>query len=121
MGTLVDSDTTDSFDHDAIVAYAECPDGTQLTGGGFEDYTSAGYVVADRADTDGPEAWVVVVGFDPSEGTESGDDVVSSAVCYNPKGAVHDQPASATTSGSDARVALTPQVRRALVAKSAAR
>ena len=121
-GTLEDSDTTDDYANDTIVAYAECPAGSQLTGGGFEDYTSTGFVVANRADTGGPEAWVVVEGFDPSQGTESADDVVASAVCYSPKGAVADEPAStATTTPSEAKTALTPQVRRALVAKASAR
>jgi hypothetical protein len=116
-GELVDNDTTDAYPFDTIVAYAECPAGTQLTGGGFEDYTGTGYEVVNRADT-GAEAWMVVAAFDPTV-TESADDVVASAVCASPTRAVADRPA-ATTTRAAAAAALTPQVRRALVAKAAA-
>ena len=116
-GELVDNDTTDGYPFDTIVAYAECPAGTQLTGGGFEDYTATGYEVVNRADI-GAEAWVVVAAFDPTV-TESADDLAASAVCASPTRAVADQPAALTTR-SDAAAALTPQVRRALVAKAAA-
>ena len=61
---------------------------------------------------------MVVAAFDPTA-TESADDVVASAVCASPTRAVADRPAT-TTTRSAAAAALTPQVRRALVAKAAA-
>lgn len=73
-------DTTDTF-----IARATCPSGTQLTGGGFEDYTREGVVLMSTPITDA--TWLVAVGVpEPTEDVES--DVVANAVCYNPSGSL---------------------------------
>jgi hypothetical protein len=84
-GELVDADGN-GLD-DSIVAYAECPSGTQMTGGGVTDVTSTGTIVSNAPDVDGGEAWVVVESIAEDSG-DTGDDVVASVVCYNPRGSV---------------------------------
>ena len=115
-GELVDTD--DDTVTDTLVAYAGCPDGSQMTGGGATDLTASGYVVSSAPDAD-TEGWVVAVGIDPSA-SESGDDVVASVVCYNPKGAVAGSYGLAATPKA-ALSHLTPSLEKALRAKAAAR
>jgi hypothetical protein len=121
-GQLVDTDGDGS--KDAIVAYAGCPSGTQMTGGGASDYTGSGYLVSSAPDLDtdtgvGTEGWLVVVGVDPAA-NESADDVSASVVCYNPQGAVAGGYGRVTTPRA-ALAHLSPTLDRALQAKAAAR
>lgn len=50
-----------SVDYDLIAAYAKCPKGTQLTGGGYSDGTTDGITFLSAPDPDGKEAWLAVV------------------------------------------------------------
>ncbi|MFZ2014274.1 MAG: hypothetical protein WAV00_10665 [Nocardioides sp.] len=69
---------------DAVIAYATCPAGTQMTGGGFVDQTSTGVVVLNAPDL--KESWGV--GELITEGSgDTGSDVTASVVCYSPTGA----------------------------------
>lgn len=70
----------DGFD-DVYVAWAGCPAGSKVTGGGHETWTVAGAVLS-RPDGNG---WLVAT-FPDAE-TVSGD-VVAVAQCYNPRGGV---------------------------------
>lgn len=81
--------------NDAIAAVAQCPTGSQLTGGGVEDGTSAGRVVA--SEPIGGGAWGVLVKADASENPAN---VGSFAVCYNPHGAVSGATAAPTATGT---------------------
>lgn len=70
---------------DAYGAYAECPPGTQVTGGGPYDATSTGYIITSSPDVDGYEAWVTIVGILDDE-TEGPDAVWSTVTCWSPSG-----------------------------------
>lgn len=70
---------------DWITAIAECPSGTQMTGGGYQDYTASGVVFVNGPDAG--ESWVVVTLTD-NETNEDPEDLIASVVCYNPKGSV---------------------------------
>jgi hypothetical protein len=72
---------------DTVVAVADCPAGTQLTGGGFEDYTSTGVLVFSSPSTSTGEGWIVAVAVAQGSG-DTGADVTANAVCYNPLGGV---------------------------------
>jgi hypothetical protein len=71
--------------NDTIVAFADCPAGTQMTGGGGADFTSTGTMFLSAPDVG--ESWVVAVLIDENAG-ELAADVTASVVCYNPRGAV---------------------------------
>ncbi len=75
----VDEDGTD----DLISAFATCPTGTMLTGGGRSDWTETGFLVDSRPLGQG--TWAVSAFADS---TDQGSDLEAYAVCYNPKGAV---------------------------------
>lgn len=81
---------------DYVLAIAECPSGTQLTGGGLADYTVSGVLVSSQPF--GAGGWGVVVMADP--GQDSAADVESYAVCYNPRGAVRGATAARVASGT---------------------
>jgi hypothetical protein len=68
--------------NDALLAVAECPTGTKLTGGGIDNFSS-GFTYVDSPDTG---AWIALSGADPS--VDATADLVDYAICYNPKGAV---------------------------------
>jgi hypothetical protein len=80
---------------DAIVAFAQCPLGSRLTGGGFTDFTETG-VVVDNSPT-GARIWVVAALADPT--VDSGSDLEAYAVCYNPRGSVGGGTTAARTLG----------------------
>ena len=66
---------------DVYVAYARCPAGSKVTGGGFEVFTGAGALIS-RADTNG---WLAVTVPDAES---VADDLIVTAQCYSPRGAV---------------------------------
>lgn len=80
-GSWVDVDGDGA--NDVIMAIAQCPAGSMLTGGGRADFTSTGVLVDSRPI--GAGGWVATVFADP---TELGSDIEAYAVCYNPKGRV---------------------------------
>lgn len=99
LGELVDFDgngVPDDLDADGVpdlsVAYAECPAGSKLTGGGHAAFPAAGAVIS-APDGNG---WLVVT-FPDADTVP--DDVVAVAQCYNPRGPV---PAATTALGSRA-------------------
>ena len=81
----VELDLDDNGWVDAIGAYAECPRGTQMTGGGPFDGTETGYILTSSPDVDGYEAWVTIIGV-REDTYESPDNVFSTVTCWNPKG-----------------------------------
>lgn len=80
-GAWVDADGDGSSDF--IMAIADCPAGSILTGGGSSDFTSTGVVVDDSPL--GAGGWVAVALADP---TDVASDLEAHAVCYNPRGRV---------------------------------
>ena len=75
---------------DALFAFAQCPAGTVLTGGGGEDDTLGGTLWL--SESVGPGAWGVSSSTSPAsdtvaDGTPS-DEIFAHAQCYNPKGSV---------------------------------
>lgn len=84
VGTAIDtSDPADGIP-DVIAAFATCPAGTRLTGGGGDDYTSDGVMFVnspiDRS------TWMVASTADVN--TNPADNVMAYAQCYNPRGAI---------------------------------
>ena len=80
-GEFFDSD--DDMINDALAAFAQCPAGTRLTGGGQENFTAEGFTLVDAPDSNG---WLVISTAD--ETTDAADSVLAYAMCYNPRGAV---------------------------------
>lgn len=79
----VELDLNENGDTDTIAALAECPRGTQATGGGGADFTATGATIFNAPVED--EGWLFAVWVD--EGAhESSDDVFGSIVCYSPHG-----------------------------------
>jgi hypothetical protein len=103
---------------DLLIAFAECPAGSTVTGGGYSDGSASG-VVVDSSPGDDGTYWQVVVSVDPAAG-EAADSVIGWAVCYNPKAAIPRQPA-ARTSALEAKEVLTPQLREAAEQRADAR
>ena len=103
---------------DLLVAFADCPTGSTVTGGGFSDQSTSGLVVDSSPGEDGTY-WQVVVSVNP-DAEESPESVTGWAVCYNPKGAVPRQAVS-RTSVSEAEKVLTPQLREAAEQRADAR
>ncbi len=123
--TGVRSASSDAFESeegvsglDLLVAYADCPAGSTVTGGGYSDGSASGVVVDSSPGEDGTY-WQVVVSVDPAAG-EAPDAVLGWAVCYNPKGAIPRQ-AVARTSALEAKEVLTPQLREAAEQRADAR
>lgn len=77
------TDTDGDGTNDAVFAYADCPAGTLLTGGGF-DNQSGGKVVSNLPYA-GNE-WDVFVSLDGTSDQEG--KVGAYALCYNPRGAL---------------------------------
>jgi hypothetical protein len=98
--------------NDAIFAFADCPPGTQMTGGGGVDQTATGIMVASAPDAG--ESWFVAVQIDENT-VESPSDVIASVVCYNPQGAV---PGAGVTATSPNRK-LSPKMAVKLATKAA--
>jgi hypothetical protein len=67
---------------DSLWAVAACPAGTQLTGGGTNNYTGNTTIISSSY----KGAWVSASIADPTADTP--DNVVAYAICYNPTGAV---------------------------------
>ena len=80
-GTLMDLDE-DGLD-DTILAFAQCPAGSQMTGGGAADFSSSGVTFFNAPYAD--EGWVAGVFIDEAV-TESADSVTASVVCYDAAG-----------------------------------
>lgn len=110
----VDDDGTGDPESDLIISWATCPDGSKLTGGGYDNYAS-GYTVSEFPDVD---TWVVVTEangtVDPTD--VPAEDLIAYAVCYSPHGAVPGAGARGASSSAD----LSPTV-RAKIAKVAAK
>src|SRR4051794_1022362 len=68
-------DTDNNGRNDTIVAFADCPAGTQMTGGGGVDQTATGVMFVNAPDLG--ESWVVAVLIDENT-TESPLDVIAS-------------------------------------------
>ena len=86
---------------DVIMAIAQCPAGSMLTGGGRSDFTNTGVVLDSRPI--GAGGWVVTAVADPAE---TASDIEAYAVCYNPRGRVTGAAlARSTDSGSSTDVA----------------
>jgi hypothetical protein len=87
-GAAFDSDGDGT--NDAIAAFAACPKGTQMTGGGVWNSTATGFTIESAPSTDpaSPEGWEVLVAVDPTAPPENPADVIASVTCYNPTGAV---------------------------------
>jgi hypothetical protein len=83
-GTAIDTDNPTDGIPDVVVAFATCPAGTKLTGGGGDDYTDDGVIFAnsplDRS------TWMVASTADPI--ASPADNVMAYAQCYNPRGAI---------------------------------
>ena len=103
---------------DLLVAYADCPAGSTVTGGGYSDGSATG-VVVDSSPGDDGTYWQVVVSVDPIA-EEEPDAVIGWAVCYNPKAAIPRQ-AVARTSALEAKEVLTPELREAAEQRADAR
>lgn len=68
---------------DTLLAWATCPAGTQMTGGGGFDNTYSGWIIANEPIKN--EGWMFAVGIDESV-NEDPDDVTVSVVCLSPDG-----------------------------------
>jgi hypothetical protein len=91
-GSWVDLDGDGA--NDVIMAVAQCPAGSMLTGGGRSDFTSTGVVLDSRPIGSG--SWAITAVADP---TEVGSDIEAYAVCYNPKGRVAGATVARSTAG----------------------
>lgn len=80
--------------NDIIMAVAQCPAGSMLTGGGRSDFTSTGVVVDSRPIGSG--GWAVAALADT---TDVASDIEAYAVCYNPKGRVTGATLARSTAG----------------------
>lgn len=85
VGVTSNSSTpsTAAGNYDDIVAIATCPRGTQLTGGGLDDGTHTGRVVANEPI--GSDSWGVAVATDNTT-TEDPTTLTAFATCLNPRG-----------------------------------
>jgi hypothetical protein len=113
----IDDDGTGDPESNLIISWATCPTGSKLTGGGYDNFTS-GYTVSEFPDVD---TWVVV---SEANGTDvpidvPADDLITYAVCYNPRGAVPGASAAAATSSSE--LSRATQARLAKVAAKRSR
>lgn len=80
-GELVDVD--ENGINESIIAIAQCPGTTELTGGGGANFTNAGLTVLDAPFDE--ESWAVIVYVGENSG-EVASDVTASAVCFSPDG-----------------------------------
>jgi hypothetical protein len=110
---------------DIIAAFADCPKGTQLTGGGVANWTATGFTVVSAPSTDPAfaESWEVLVSVDPAAGEDPAD-VTATATCYNPTGAVAGSSGLAAKSAAPRTVSaqsrLSPAVLHRLAVRAAA-
>jgi hypothetical protein len=85
-GTLYAQSELIDVDDDGIVdnvlaAFVDCPAGTKVTGGGFENYTGYPTIISEQSDN----GWFVA---STATAGESGEDLYAAVTCYNPRGAV---------------------------------
>ena len=90
-GEWIDVDET-TPGNDALLAVAECPAGTKLTGGGVDNFT--GYPTVYNG-PDAAGAWYGSSFADPA--VDAPSDLTAYVVCYNPRGAV---PGAMTSDGA---------------------
>lgn len=100
-------DVDDDGQVDFLVAVAQCPTGTVLTGGGFGDYTDAGQVF--DSSPLGQNAWFVAVLGDPS--ADTGDDAEAYAICLNVRGGSITGSAPTARSGATGSDSLASKLR----------
>ena len=89
-GFVFDPGTPGDDSDDVLVAVAECPAGSQVMGGGGDDFTADGVLASTSPDTGAglPDAWLVISTADPA--TADTEDVVAYARCWNPTASVGD-------------------------------
>ena len=111
----LDSDTLT----DTIIAQAQCPPGTQLTGGGHSNYTESGATLEAMPGVEA-ESYVIIVGVDETV-TENVQNVSAAVTCYSPTGAIANSYRSPrTTRGSTAIGSLPAATLKRLTARAAA-
>jgi hypothetical protein len=73
---------------DTIAAFADCPTGTVMTGGGGVDQTAGGTLWYSAAN--GPNGWAVASSSTPdvNANPDPSSLILADVQCYNPKGAV---------------------------------
>lgn len=109
----VDNAGTPDPSDDAVVAFAVCPAGSQVVGGGGSDYTDDGIMF--YSEPDGPDAWLVV--SDTATLTDANAaNVEASARCWNQ----HANVASSMLVASSSAHQISALGRKA-IAKAAAR
>jgi hypothetical protein len=92
-------DFTEDGVPDTIIAFATCPKGTVLTGGGVSDFTSTGVLF--NSSPLGGRTWAAAVLADPAQDNDT--DLEAQAVCMNmrggsvPGGQAARRPADTTT------------------------
>lgn len=107
----VDGDGTADPSEGVIFSWAYCPPGTKMTGGGTENYTT-GVNFVDAPDDD--NGWVALTDASEVDG-DIPSDLMTWAVCYNPRGAVPGASRAAAKSSPHLSAAM-----RAKIAKVAA-
>jgi hypothetical protein len=103
---------------DTIIAEAQCPPSTQLTGGGHSNYTTSG-VTLEAMPGITAETFVVIVGVDETV-TENVQDVSAAVTCYSPTGAITNSYRSRRTTEASAATRLPAATVKKLTARAAA-
>ena len=103
---------------DTIIAEAQCPPGTQFTGGGHSNYTTSG-VTLEAMPGITAESFVVIVGVDETV-TENVQDVSAAVTCYSPTGAIEGSYRSRRTTEASAATRLPAATVKKLTARAAA-
>lgn len=80
-GELVDVD--ENGINESIIAIAECPGATEMTGGGSANFTESGVTLLDAPFDQ--ESWAVIV-YVGEGSVDVGSDVTASVVCFSPDG-----------------------------------
>jgi hypothetical protein len=102
-GEVYDNGTTDTSD-DFVAALAVCPENSQVMGGGADDQTEDGVLLASSPDLD--DAWFAVSSATPTQ--DNADAFTAYARCWNPLASVAD------TNARKAARALSPSAKRLL-------
>ncbi len=89
-----------------VISWADCPAGTQLTGGGNDNLTT-GFTFIDAPDG---ASWIALSDASDVDG-DAPTDLTAYAVCYNPRGAVPS--AAAATSAPQLSAGLQERVAKA--------
>lgn len=69
--------------YDLLAAYVKCPRGTQMTGGGYADFTTDGITYYSAPDIEGTEGWFAAT--IASDGQDASSLIVS-VTCMGPSG-----------------------------------